>query len=1115
MVASNPGINSIDLTWNQSGSAETDWQYVVQPAGTGVPTADGTDYSQASATPSLTVNGLLSNTLYEVYVRAKCGETSFGEWVLGATIRTLCDDVTANYCEDFVSTLTNTVPFCWSANAGGGSGGVAKVIYQASYQKNMFDLYYPVSASGTISATSPNIAYATDGLHRLRFTAGATDNTADLLEVGTVDGIGNFVAITSLTLSTDRNAEYLVNLPNNGNAHYYFKHSGATGKHIYINTVCIENIPACLEVPGIAADDVTSSTVTAIWTASASAETAWEYIVQPSTNAAPTDLTSGTPTSELSNLVSDLTPNTAYSIYVRANCDGNGFGAWTGPVAFTTPCSAFAAPFAEGFQGANVATEEVKPCWSVYDTGSGDLKTFGLSFGVSPVEGALQLRFYFQPNTPVESLVLVSPEFSDLGVNKRIRFKMNKRSGQEANMNILIGTVASPTDMASFELLDGTTLNQASIIAGPWTEFTIDLTNYNDNLGHKYIAFKPQHSGTGPIQNVFMDEFTYELNPAMILNDEAADAHVIEASTDYTCDNQIIATFEGATQSPEFPCQSPLYADRNDLWYKFTPTESGLYSITGTPTNGLIGVTSLYMFTGTPGNLAVIPGGCSTNFTSQTLAAGTTYYISIAAADPAVEFRLCIYKFPDAPDNDEIANATALIESPDFNCVNGIEGNTGSATHSSDSFCPSQQVDVWYTFMAPETREYTFRKYMLNGSTPTRLTVYSGTPGSLTAIGSETCTTNLVLANLTAGQTYYASISTSEGVSLPVYFTMCVYPSPPPPVNDNCDAPIALTVGTTFEDHVIIGNTTSATVNATNSNYPSCGTLEFSLHGRDVWFTAVVPESGTLWIETRFAPGSLLTDTIIETYTGSCGTNTLLPFYYQVAPPNLGTAYCNEQFVIGGNPFAGIRFTDKEPGTVVIIRAWGWARQFGDFQISAYDPTTPCARPTSIDVIPSTTSAAFAWTAPDPAPSGYYYVVQNASLGYPGSQTGTQTAETSGSVSDLSANTDYEIYVRSNCGNNMSAWEGPIPFTTDTLASTQFSASNFQLYPNPTQSVLNIKNTESIKHVDIYNMNGQKVYAQTFDATTLQLDLSHLAKGVYILKADTANEKQSFKIVVQ
>ena len=103
----------------------------------------------------------------------------------------------------------------------------------------------------------------------------------------------------------------------------------------------------------------------------------------------------------------------------------------------------------------------------------------------------------------------------------------------------------------------------------------------------------------------------------------------------------------------------------------------------------------------------------------------------------------------------------------------------------------------------------------------------------------------------------------------------------------------------------------------------------------------VVPESGSFTIETRVEPDETnLYDTAIETYTGSCGTDTLEPYYYNLPPPNTTTAYCNDQFVIGGNQFAGILFTDKTPGETVIVRVWGWSQQFGKFRIAAYDSST-------------------------------------------------------------------------------------------------------------------------------------------------------------------------------
>ncbi|OIQ21511.1 T9SS type A sorting domain-containing protein [Lacinutrix sp. MedPE-SW] len=435
--------------------------------------------------------------------------------------------------------------------------------------------------------------------------------------------------------------------------------------------------------------------------------------------------------------------------------------------------------------------------------------------------------------------------------------------------------------------------------------------------------------------------FSFTINAQ---TDEAIGATPIQLSQTYNCENAETGDFQGFTKSDEFTCAG--YDNWIDSWYSFTPTETKTYSIeiealnASSTTSIRIGI-----YTGTPGNLTSITG-CATRYYSNALNSGQTYYINTRGITATTQYRLCVYAFPDPPTNDEPDSATTLLESTFEICENSSIGYTASASYTFESICSTSNPDVWYSFTAPETAEYTFKADLVNGATPLYIGIYTGTPGYLNAIAETTTSPTLqcediVLADLTAGNTYYISVTSSQS-SQAVYFELCAYKSPPAPSNDDCNNPIALTVGQTFEDNFITATTTSATVNSGNSNFPNCGTLsDFGIYGKDVWFSVVVPASGNFTIETRAeSTETYLNDTAMETYTGSCGTSTLIPFYYNIPPPNNGTAYCNNQFEIGGNPFAGISFINKTPGETVIIRVWGWAYQFGKFRISAYDSTS-------------------------------------------------------------------------------------------------------------------------------------------------------------------------------
>ncbi|MCB0466061.1 MAG: T9SS type A sorting domain-containing protein, partial [Aequorivita sp.] len=591
-------------------------------------------------------------------------------------------------------------------------------------------------------------------------------------------------------------------------------------------------------------------------------------------------------------------------------------------------------------------------------------------------------------------------------------------------------------------------------------------------------------------------EFSYEYIEPQGLNDEPVNAAILTESDDFNCNNAITGDFVGATRTTNYPCTNPAYDDYKDLWYRFTPTESGRYafgveSLTGEDVN-------MFIFEGSSVDLQPISAGCSTRYSAPILNAGETYFVSISSPEPNTQFSLCVYMFPEVPVNDEPNGAIALTESTDDTCNNGLDGYTASSTHSIDVDCGTDFGDVWYTFIPSQTANYTFRKTLTNGLAATYVAVYSGTPGNLTRI-SEVCTTYLQRVDLTAGETYYVSVSSSDS-SIPTYFTICVYPSPPAPANDECSEGFELTVGTDFETSYIIGNSTSATRNV-NDPLVICSALEFEQKGKDVWYTVTVPDSGRLKLETRTNNDPYLDDTGMQAYSGTCGS--------------LTTIYCDNDS--GEGFFNYIELDNLEPGTEILVRVWGWAGDYGYFKIAAYDDSPTCASPTNISVDEITeTTALLTWTAPTTTPSGgYQYIVQLAGTGYPGAATGTPTSQTQAVLNNLIPATDYEVYVKSICSTNGSAWEGPVLFTTEaTIGITEHEVDSFKFYPNPVKDVLNISCQGLIKQVTVYNLAGQKVYSQKLNSNSGEINMAHLTSGLYLVEANVDSEVIRFKVVV-
>lgn len=220
--------------------------------------------------------------------------------------------------------------------------------------------------------------------------------------------------------------------------------------------------------------------------------------------------------------------------------------------------------------------------------------------------------------------------------------------------------------------------------------------------------------------------------------------------------------------------------------------------------------------------------------------------------------------------------------------------------------------------------------------------------------------------------------------------------------NDDCGNAFSLQVGGVFEDYSITATNSGATKTLGEPNV-TCAAFAF---GGDVWFSAVVPASGTLTFETQAEAGSSLSDTGMSAYSGTCGGG-------------LTSLGCSDDN--GSNGFSIVHLTNLTPGTTVYARVWEYANDVvGTFKVSAYD----------------------------------------ASLGV---------------------------------------------HSLDSAA--------FRYYPNPVKNTLNVSYDENISDVTVMNLLGQNVLHKSVNETNLQLDLSSLPSGNYLVKITSGNASKTIKVI--
>lgn len=517
-----------------------------------------------------------------------------------------------------------------------------------------------------------------------------------------------------------------------------------------------------------------------------------------------------------------------------------------------------------------------------------------------------------------------SPSAAQTGLSVRPTFTWTAASGA-TGYRLNIGTSAGANNILSnFDL--GNVLTYTLTTAQqltPNTQYYYTITSYSGST-----------VSTGCTERNFKTA-----DAAIPANDDCINAITLTVNPDLACGAVTPGNTLGATNSlAATPCSGN---PDDDVWYKFTATNSTHYvRLSNVVSTGSTSSTDMYIqvLGGACGSLTSVV--CSDSDTSSIingLTPGNTYYVRVytySGGGYNASFNICVGTPPPAPVNNECSNAVMVTVNSDLNCGSIVSGTTSSATSSGLAVTPctgTADDDVWYTFIATSAvHRISLSNIVSTGtssSTSLYTQVFSGACGSLTSVQCGT-TNNTNLTGLTIGQTYYVRVYNSNANSATtVYantFNLCIGTPPPPPANDVCSGAVALTVGGNFAANSIVSTNVSATTDGTTTCQAS--------RANNVWFSVVVPASGSVTVETAAVTGSGFTDSILSAYTGVCGS--------------LVNAGCNDDIDAGTNNFSKISLTGQTPGSTIYFSVWRYSSGTGtdgQFRISAYDASISLA----------------------------------------------------------------------------------------------------------------------------------------------------------------------------
>ncbi len=480
IVLNNMTGTSLSVSWNAWLNTNFEIEY-----GTVGFTPTGTPNIQDISGDSYTIENLDPSNSYDIYLRAKCSDTEYTDWVGPVTFDTECNGITTfPYVQNFNQDEDMWV--CWTIIDADNDGktwakkntglGMEDGNYAAYGQESQDD--YLITPQINVGENYLDIKWVDKA--ESSFWGGSYRSSYTILVSTTGNNIEDFTdSITSFDCTNADWLSHTINLENYRNQSIYIAFHQTYSQDSYygfgIDSLKILPTPPCGGVAGINFANITASSAQLSW--NPGQVTSWDIAY----GIAGTEVTDMDSVLDVTNYtdytLNNLVSSSNYDVYIRQNCSAGEEAEWTGPFSFSTLCGTIETyPYEQNFDLDNWL------CWTVIDADND-----GVTWKKSQQWLDLSGTNYAAHGTGNADDYLITPELS---INEATLlatwFDKVESVNKKNTYTVLVSTTGNNIEDFTDSITTIDCINTA------WEKHTVNLSAYaNQTI---YIAFHQTYS---------------------------------------------------------------------------------------------------------------------------------------------------------------------------------------------------------------------------------------------------------------------------------------------------------------------------------------------------------------------------------------------------------------------------------------------------------------------------------------------------------------------------------------------------------------------------------------------------------------------------------------------